>query len=214
MSDNAPSPNPVSLSKVTLTKSAPTISLAKKGSAGGLLAVNLNWSQPEAKGGLFRKKARGVDLDLACLYELSSGDKGVVQALGDSFEAYAPGSDKPLLRLDGDDRSGTATGGENLTVDLAQLDAIRRILVFAYIYDGAPNWAEAAAVVTLTPTQGPPVEVALDEHDPQARTCAIALLSNEGGELVVHREVRYVHGTQQALDEAYSWGLQWQAGRK
>ncbi|RKS72616.1 tellurite resistance protein TerA [Motilibacter peucedani] len=205
---------PVSLSKVTLTKSAPAVSLTKRGTAGGLLRVNLNWKQPEGGGGLFRRKPKGVDLDLACLYELSSGEKGVVQALGNSFRAHAPGVDAPVLQLDADDRSGTAAGGENLTVDLGQLPALKRVLVFAYIYEGAPNWAEADAVVTLTPAQGPQVEVRLDEHDPQARTCAIALLSNEGGELVVHREVRYVQGTQQALDSAYGWGLQWQAGRK
>jgi tellurite resistance protein TerA len=205
---------PVSLSKVTLTKSAPAVSLTKPGSAGGLLGVNLNWRQPAAAGGLFRRKPKGVDLDLACLYELTSGEKGVVQALGGSFEAHVTGVDAPVLRLDADDRSGTSTGGENLTVDLGQLAAIKRVLVFAYIYEGAPNWAEADAVVTLTPAQGPQIEVRLDEHDPQARTCAIALLTNSGGELVVHREVRYVNGTQQALDAAYGWGLQWQAGRK
>lgn len=204
---------PVSLSKVTLTKSSPTVSLSKSGGAGGLLRVNLNWKQPEAKGGLFKRKAKGVDLDLACLYEFTSG-KGVVQALGNSFQAHAAGVDVPVIALDGDDRSGTAQGGENLTVDLSQLGAITRILVFAYIYEGAPNWAEADAVVTLTPQHGPAIEVRLDEHDPQARTCAIALLSNEGGELVVRREVRYINGTQAELDRTYGWGMNWQAGSK
>src|SRR5262249_697555 len=79
----------VSLSKVTLTKNSPTVSLSKQqgGSAGGELRVNLNWNtRPAGGGGLFRRQGSGsIDLDLACLYELSDGRKGVVQALGNSF---------------------------------------------------------------------------------------------------------------------------------
>jgi tellurite resistance protein TerA len=58
------------------------------------------------------------------------------------------------------------------------------------------------------------VEVRLDEHDPRSRMCAIAALENAGGELSVRREVRYVNGGQQALDQTYGWGLRWSAGRK
>ena len=42
---------PVSLSKVTLTKAAPTVSLSKHGGQRGMLHVNLNWDAkpPESK---------------------------------------------------------------------------------------------------------------------------------------------------------------------
>src|SRR3954447_1971345 len=85
----------VNLSKVTLTKSAPAVSLTKQGSAGGVLRVNLNWNarpagQPAAGG--FLKRLAGaaagggaIDLDLGCLYEYADGSKGVVQALGNAF---------------------------------------------------------------------------------------------------------------------------------
>jgi tellurite resistance protein TerA len=56
--------------------------------------------------------------------------------------------------------------------------------------------------------------VYLDEADPGARTCAIALLENVGSDLSIRREVRYVHGTQSALDAAYDWGMKWTPGRK
>lgn len=208
----------VSLSKVTLTKNAPTVSLSKHGggaSVGGELRVNLNWtSRPPTSGGFLKRIQAGddIDLDLGCLYEFANGKKGVVQALGNSFKSRNDGT--PIISLDGDDRSGQSSEGENLRIDLSRLSEIRRILVFAYIYEGSPNWAGANAVVTLYPQGGAPIEVQLDEVDPAARTCAIALLENIGTDLSVRREVRYIHGTQSALDLAYGWGMKWTPGRK
>ncbi len=135
----------------------------------------------------------------------------MVQALGGAF-ASDPGA-TPVLRLDGDDRSGSNTEGENLFVDLAQLAKLRRVLVFAFIYEGVPSWSAADAVVTLHPQGAAPVEVRLDEHS-DANMCAVALLENTGGELVVRREVRYVRRGHKELDEAYGWGLSWTPGRK
>lgn len=207
----------VSLSKVTLTKAAPSVSLTKRGTPGGQLRVNLQWStgaQP-AKKGLFAKLAGGgggIDLDLACLWEFTDGSKGVVQALGNAFQAPHRGA--PIIRLDGDDRSGAVSGGENMFIDLSRVDEIRRILVFAFIYEGVPNWASADGVVTLHPASGPEIEVRLDESDAGAPTCVIAMLENRGGEMVVQREVRYIRGGQADVDAAYGWGMEWARGRK
>ena len=204
---------PVSLSKVTLTKSAPSVSLTK--GAGGQMRVNLSWNaKPEAAGGgggFFKKLTgggRGIDLDLGCLWELSDGTKGVVQALGNQFGAL---DRPPYVLLDGDDRSGG--GGENLVVNLDKLPSIKRILVFAFIYDGVPAWDKADGVVTLYPQGQAPIEVKLDEHS-GSRMCALALLENAGGALQIRREVRYIDGAQDKLDQAYGWGMDWTPGRK
>ncbi|MCW2606844.1 MAG: tellurium resistance protein TerA [Frankiales bacterium] len=203
---------PVSLSKVTLTKAAPSVSLAK--GSGGRMRVNLSWNaRPEGSGGGgFLKKLtggnRGIDLDLGCLFELSDGQKGVVQALGGAFGSL---DRPPYVLLDGDDRSGG--GGENLTVNLDRLSEIRRIVLFAFIYDGVPSWDKADGVVTLYPQGGAPLEIALTEHG-SSRMCALALLENKGGSLSVTREVRYIDGAQDALDRAYGWGMDWTPGRK
>jgi tellurite resistance protein TerA len=211
-------PAPVSLSKVTLTKSAPAVSLNKQG-GGGTLHINLNWNARGAAGqgggGLLKRLKAGaqggIDLDLACMYELADGSKGVVQALGNSFGAFdAP----PYARLDADDRTGASVGGENLHVNLAHVRDIRRLLVFAFIYEGVAAFDQAGAVVTLTPQSGAPIEVRLDEQAGTSRMCAIALLTNEGGnDLVVNREVRYLNGHRE-LDALYGWGLSWTPGRK
>lgn len=204
---------PAPTGRVTLTKTAPSVSLTKRGTTGGQLRVNLQWTAgPPRRGRLFGGGGGGIDLDLGCLYEFADGTKGVVQALGDAFNA--PQSGTPIIRLDGDDRSGSNTAGENLFIDLARAAEIRRILVFAFIYDGAPNWAAADAVVTLHPVSGPQVEVRLDEARAGAPTCVIAMLENQGGELVVRREVRYIQGGQADIDRAYGWGMTWTRGRK
>lgn len=216
----APGAAPVSLSKVTLTKAAPSVSLTKRGGASGILRVNLNWDArpPQAQQGGFLKRLTGgggggsIDLDVAALYEYTDGSKGVVQALGNAFRDSRAGD--AICWLDGDDRSGQNTGGENLFVNLQHVAEIRRILVFAFIYEGVPNWAAANGVVTLHPASGPEIEVRLDEHDPRSPLCAIAMLENTGGELSVRREVRYIQGSQAELDRQYGWGMNWTAGRK
>jgi len=203
---------PVSTGTVTLTKSAPTVSLTKHGGAGGVLRVNLNWNARPSSGGFFHKQTQ-LDLDLGCLYEFADGTKGVVQALGNAFIA-GDRSVANLITLDGDDRSGSAEGGENLSIDLTDPNRVKRILVFALIYEGAANWADANGLATLYPLNAAPVEIHLDDPRDGARICAIAMLENQYGEIVVRREVHYVDGAQRALDEMYGWGMNWTRGRK
>ncbi len=210
-----PSTPAVSLSKVTLTKAAPTVSLTKQGSAGGLLRVNLNWNaRPPSSGGLFKRPPAPIALDLGCLYEFTDGRKGVVQALGRAFTASPTGVSEPVIRLDGDDRAGTNSTGENLLINLAHADKIKRIMVFALIYEGVANWAAADGVVTLYPASGPEIEVRLDDSTDGARICGIAMLESTGSDLIVRREVNYINGSQSKLDAAYGWGMNWAAGRK
>lgn len=200
-------------SKISLTKTSPTVSLTKSGSSAGKMRVNLNWDSGVAgqqKKRWFGGGPRPIDLDLGCLFELSDGFAGVVQALGETFGDF---DNEPYVFLDGDDRSGANSQGENLYINLSRLTAIKRLLIFAFIYEGAPSWDQARGVVTLFPESGPAVEVRLDEFAGGKPMCAIALLENRGGELVVSREVKYVDGHLQ-LDRLYDWDLDWVPGSK
>lgn len=218
---STPTSPAVSLSKVTLSKAAPSISLTKSGEKQGSMRVNLNWSTgaapaPKKKGFLAKLAAAsygsgGVDLDLGCLYELTDSTKGVIQALGNSFGSI---DSAPYIALDGDDRSGTVTGGENMHINLARPELFKRILIFAMIYDGAPNWAAVDGIVTLFPTSGPQIEVKLDSTSDSARICSIALLENGKQGITVTRQVEYIQGSQADLDKKYGWGMKWAAGRK
>ncbi|MFI0822622.1 TerD family protein [Streptomyces sp. NPDC021098] len=213
---------PVSLSKVTLTKDAPAVSLTKQGGTSGALRVNLNWQVHKQFQGWGQKLGRALamhgdlDLDLGCLFELADGSKGVVQALGNSFGSL---HQPPFIQLDADDRTGARSAGENLTVNLDHKDAFRRILVFVTIYEGARSFANLHATVTLQPQFGAPVDFSLDECTVPSTVCALALITNNGGDLVVQREARYLVpdrgvSPQRTLDYAYGWGMNWTPGRK
>ncbi|GAA4997597.1 hypothetical protein GCM10025734_30190 [Kitasatospora paranensis] len=91
--------------KVTLTKSQPQHALVGAAATTGNLYVNLHWTtrtaeRPGAGGALrklfdlrnlrpmapesYERAPVSVDLDLACMYELTDGSRGVVQPLGGS----------------------------------------------------------------------------------------------------------------------------------
>ncbi|MFG3250026.1 TerD family protein [Streptomyces sp. NPDC048187] len=217
-----PAGAPVSLSKVTLTKAAPAVSLTKQGGTSGAMRVNLNWQVRKQFSGWGRKLGRPVamhddlDLDLCCLYELSDGSKGVVQALGNAFGAL---HQPPFIHLDGDDRTGAVSTGENLTISLDHQRYFRRILVFVTIYEGARSFADLHATVTLQPQYGAAVDFSLDECTVPSTVCALALITNTGNDLVVQREARYLVpergvSPQRTVDYAYGWGMNWTPGRK
>ncbi|MEU4657510.1 TerD family protein [Streptomyces sp. NPDC023723] len=223
----SPAP-PVRLTKVTLTKAAPSVSLTKQGGTSGALHVNLNWqtrgpsSGPGPGSGWVRRLSRslapqgGLDLDLCALYELADGTKGVIQSLGNAYGAL---DRPPFIHLDGDDRTGAVASGENLTVNLDHTRDLRRVLVFVTIYEGARSFADLKATVTLRPQHGAPVDFSLDECTVPSTVCALALITNTGDDLVVQREARYLVpergvSPQRTVDRAYGWGMNWTPGRK
>jgi len=191
--------------KRTLTKQDPAYAMNTPGVTSGHLRVNLNWNN---------QGPRPVDLDLGALYEYTDGSAGALQALGGDFTDYHTFGRSPIAWLDGDDRTGARAGGENLFVDLRYMSCIKRMLIFAYIYEGVPNWAAADGVVTLFPVAGPMVEVRLDEVDERCRMVAIAMLSNVHGQLTVNREVTYIRGGQRLMSQMYGWDLDWAPGSK
>ncbi|MEU9287190.1 TerD family protein [Streptomyces sp. NPDC048275] len=217
-----PPPAPVRLSKVTLTKEAPSVSLAKQGGTSGAMRVNLNWQTRKQFSGWGSKRGRAgathadLDLDLCALYELSDGRKGVVQALGNAFGAL---HQPPYIHLDGDDRTGSVASGENLAINLDHKQSFRRILIFVTIYEGARSFADLHATVTLQPRDGAPVDFSLDECTVPSTVCALALITSNGGDLIVQREARYLIpergvSPQRTVDHAYGWGMNWTPGRK
>lgn len=229
---SAPAPAPmstpaaakVSLSKVTLEKRGDKVSLDKRGKQNyGRIRVNLNWNQRPAavapKTGFFdklmNKPDKGIDLDLACLFELADGTPGLVQALGNSWGNY---EQRPFIKLEGDDRTGSVSQGENIFINGEFFDKIKRALIFAFIYDGVPNWAATDGVVTIEMADQAPVEVRLDQGGNQS-LCAIAMIENRGGTLQVTKLVDYFAqqgnvGVHQLLDNKYGFGLRWKAGKK
>lgn len=226
-----PAPAKVSLSKVTLEKRGDKVSLEKRGTQGyGRIHVNLNWNQsaisapaPEKTGFLARitgavtaRKGRGgIDLDLGCMYEMMDGRKGIVQALGNTFGDF---TNAPWIQLDADDRTGAASGGENLFINGDHFDQFRRALIFTFIYEGVPNWSATDAVVTVAVPNQAPIEVRLDQGGSQMM-CAIAMIENQNGKLQVTKMVEYFQqegrtSAHELMDVRFGFGMRWKTGTK
>jgi uncharacterized protein involved in tellurium resistance len=202
-------------SKITLKTKGDSYELKPKASAGEI-HVNLNWNQnPEGKqsGGFLSKLfggKKGIDLDLGCLFEMRDGNKGAIQALGDAFGAF----DKPpyVFHL-GDDRTGAWSEGENMKINLAHISKLKRVLIYAYIYEGVPDWSATDAVITMKVPGQPVIEVPMGSQADRRGFCAIALLEFEGSDIKVTKLVTFHDGHPQC-DQAYRWGLRWVAGSK
>ncbi|MDY0965190.1 TerD family protein [Massilia sp. CFBP9026] len=167
------------------------------------------------KAGAARKGRSGIDLDLGCMYELADGRRGLVQALGNTFGDYER---EPFIQLDADDRTGAAANGENLFINGERFDQIKRAVIFSFIYEGAANWAVTNGVVTVTAPGQAPVEVKLDGGDRQIM-CAIALIENRGGNLVITKLAEYFQqqgmtSAHELMDRHYGFGMRWKTGSK
>ena len=207
--DTAPKLN---LSKVTLDKRGQSFSLEKQQLSE--IIVNLNWNSAPVKSmGFFRNQLaadKGIDLDLACLWEFEQGEIGATQALGNHFGNF---HQFPFIELDQDDRSGNSIGGETLRINGRYWPEFRRILIFTFIYEGVPNWSHVDAVITIKAKNQPDIEVRLDSYRDDQFLCAIAMLENINNQVKVTKLVDYFSGHQQ-MDRAYGWGLNYVAGSK
>ena len=200
---------PINLSKITLEKSKPTVNLRKTGSTFGEIVLNLNWNQSPKRGGFFGK-AKPLDLDLGVIFEMKDGFKGVIQALGNQFGSF---TQEPWMELSGDDRTGSVAAGETIRINGQYFDRVKRIGVFALIYDGAPNWSETDGIVRLNIPGQPEIEVRMNEGRNDRRLCGIALIDNVNGEMQVTRHMEY-YANQKPFADAIGVHLKWTAGTK
>jgi tellurite resistance protein TerA len=207
-----PSTSPVNLSKVSLTKQNNTVSLKKEDGRFGKMQVNLNWnqSQTQKKTGFFSKGSVAIDLDLGAFIETRDGKRHVVQALGNGFGDF---QQAPFVRLLGDDRTGSASDGEWLEINGDRWADIKRVLVYAFIYEGVPNWKETDGIVRVLVPGQPEVEIRMNEFGQDGSMCAVVGIDNHDGQVRVSRQVTF-HSGHKALDKQYDWGFRWTAGRK
>lgn len=192
------------------------INLQKKAQAGlGEILVNLNWnSTPNSNKGFFASLFGGndgIDLDLGCLFELKDGSKGAVQALGNRFGSLR---NAPFISLDGDDRTGESSDGENLRINGNMIKEIKRILVYTFIYEGVANWKDADATVTIKYPGAEDIIVKMDTFNTLNKMCGLVLLENVNNTTFSVQKVVQFYPSHEHLDRAFNWGLKWKAGRK
>ncbi len=203
-------PSTINLSKIKLDKQNPSINLTKTAAGFGRIAINLNWNQkPPSLLKSFLNNSKAVDLDLCALVEFENGDIAAIQALGNRFGNY---DRKPFIKLDGDDRSGTVSQGENIYINGEKWEKFKRIVIFASIYDGVVSWAETDAVINIVIPNQPEIEVRLSDSS-NHRLCSIIALKNDRGSINAIREVKYYKDLYQ-MEKHYRFGFNIENGSK
>jgi tellurite resistance protein TerA len=218
---------PINLNKITLEKQGDThkIDLTKQGdNFSKEIIINLNWSQQ--KQGAWSKFWNGdksVDLDLGCFYELADSRKSVIDGLQFAHGQGGPKdretkqgryTGKPWIWHTGDDRSGAAGAGENILVNPQGLADLKRIVIYCFIYEGAAQWAETNAVVTIKVPDNPDIVVEMGKQYNSQKFCAIADISfSADGAMTVKKCITF-HNGHGDCDKTYNWGMKWQAGSK
>ena len=206
-----PKAGPVNLGKVTLEKRGARQAVnLKKGGGSQPIHINLNWDIPKAKPGFFGAlmKPAAPDLDLGCMYRLTTGQKSVIQPLGGNFGSK---SQEPYIYLDKDDRSGAASDGENLYI--YRPDLIDKVMIFAMVYEGAAKFADVNARMTIRDETGSEILIKLDNGEQNLRFCSVCVFEKRGDKLEITKEEIYFASHPKA-DEHYGFGFGWTAGRK
>lgn len=169
--------------------------------------------QKSLLGKFFKKKVQkaGVDLDIGCLYELQNGERGAIQAFGEKFGSF---DDAPYLHLSGDERTGNAEGhDEFIMVNGTKWSEIKRVLVYIYIYEGAPRWSEINPQIILDVPGEDDLIVTLGVHDDALGLCAVGGLENVRGGIKLTNYTEYFPGHYE-MDRAFGFGLDWADGQK
>ena len=192
----------------------PGSTIAVDAKAGGFKSINIGveWDNIKTQDvGVVEKVLKktlkvGVDLDLGVLYELADGTRGAIQAFGDKFGSY----DKPpYIKLSGDETTGDAKGlDEVISINGAHWDKISRVLVYLYIFDGAPNWAEINPQVTIDVPGNEDLLVTLASKNDKLSLCAIGGIENVPGGLKLTNYTEYFAGHAE-MDRAFGFGLEW-----
>ncbi len=181
------------------------------------IEIDLSWDRPEIKADNFLSLAKSklkkekADLDLGCLYELKNGQKGCLQAFGELFGSY---DSTPYIKHSGDERTGEAEGAdESMTINGAHWDDIKRVLVYAYIYQGIENWNMIRSECMMRVGSEENVRLSIEAKKETLPICALVTLENDDGNIVITRRAEYFRG-HPALDRAYGYGLEWAEGKK
>jgi len=90
---------------------------------------------------------------------------------------------------------------------------INRIIVYTYIYEGAPKWAKTDAVVKIDVPGHEQLKIEMGKQNDNRTFCALAELNFNGDNVQVKKLVTF-HNSHRDCDMTYGWGMRWQSGSK
>ena len=191
------------VTNLNLAKQA-TLSLKKIKNLGEII-VNLNWNQNN-------RLRRNVDIDIGCLVEADGGWKS--EWVVDGLNRNGSLRDYPYVDIDQDDRTGSSATGETLRVNSRGLEHIKRILLYTYIYEGADDWNDLDAVVTIKFPNKADMVIKMNEFNRRARYSVLAEIRNDGKNLEIKKILDFLNGGHKEITDKYRWHFSWRAGSK
>jgi len=181
------------------------------------ILIGVEWDNIQVQdsgfiGKLFKKARKiGVDLDIGCLYEMQDGTRGAIQAFGEKFGDF---ENFPYISLSGDERTGDAEGhDEYILVNGRKWNEIKRVLIYIYIYKGAPSWSKIKPQIIVDVPGENDLYVTLKAHNDALSLCAVAGLENIRGGIRLTNYTEYFPGHLE-MDRAFGYGLDWGDGKK
>jgi tellurite resistance protein TerA len=191
------------ITNLNLSKKA-SISLRKVKNLGEII-VNLNWNQNG-------RTRRNVDIDIGCFVETDSSRNAewVVDGLNPDGSMH----NYPYVDIDQDDRTGNSATGETLRVNSKELKHIKRILLYTYIYEGADDWNDLDAVVTIKFPNKADMIIKMNEFNRRASFCVLAEIINDGQTLEIRKILDFLRGKWREATDKYGWHFRWKSGSK
>ncbi len=178
----------------------------------GVAWDNIKTAESGFFGKLLKKTMKvGVDLDIGCLYEMKDGTRGSLQAFGEKFGDF---NNSPYISLSGDERTGDSDDNDEfLLVNGRKWNDIKRMLVYIYIYKGAPKWSDINPQVIIDVPGESDLYVTLSAHDDQLSLCAVGEIESVRGGIRLTNRTEYFPGHEE-MDRAFGYGLEWADGKK
>lgn len=154
---------------------------------------------------------QGIDLDLGCLYELKNGKRGAIQAFGNLHGCY---TNAPFIELSQDERTGDTDGNdEYILINGKHWPDFQRVLIYVYIYDGAPDWSMIKPQIQILVPGEQPMIVKPSVHQTELAVCAIGGIENVRNGIKFTNYTEYFPGHAE-MDRAFGFGLEWTDGQK
>lgn len=180
----------------------------------GEIKINLNWNATSGK---------GIDLDLGCFYELKNGKKRLIDGLQfshgrggtrDNVTNQGCYTQAPYIWHKGDDRDGSSDTGETFLINPEGLSQIKRVIVYAFIFEGVARWSETDAQVQIIIPGHEDILVKLGDLTSNLRFCALASIENEGINNIEIKKLMTFHNSHSDCDKCYEWGFKYNIGSK
>ena len=169
--------------------------------ADGQIAVELRWeSRLDGAGG----RARLLELELGCFFELADGTRGVLQ----TWDNRGLLDGLPFIRLNPSEMIG-GRGRQQMLINASQPDRFKGLTIFAFIPGGSPNWS--AAGVALVTTCAGQIDVSTELTEGKNGNAIVAMLDMAFSGNAISLQHRALFAARHSdLDEQLGWDMQWQ----